>query len=85
MPSPWRADGTLNLTLEDVPVVTVDGRAGHGNRTIPYLINCQKWNDPRLCAFYYNFPVRPCPTLPHSTKRTQRHERTNKLQRKRGW
>ena len=63
MPSPWRADGTLNLTLEDVPVVSVDDRPGHGNRTIPYLINCQKWNDPRLCAFYYNFPVRPCPTL----------------------
>eukprot|EP01043_Picozoa_sp_COSAG02_P033973 COSAG02_NODE_2349_length_9084_cov_12.922315_7_plen_745_part_00 len=58
MPSPWLSDGSLNLTLENVSIASLDGRPGHGNRTVPYLLNCQKHNDPRLCAWWYNFPVR---------------------------
>lgn len=58
MPSPWRADGSLNLTYEQVAVNSLDERPGHGNRTIPYLLNCEQHNDPRLCHWWYNFPVR---------------------------
>jgi hypothetical protein len=58
MPSPWRADGSLNVVLEQHQVASLDERPGHGNRTIPYLTNCEKLNDPRLCHWWYNFPVR---------------------------
>ena len=58
MPSLWRADGSLNLTYQHVRIVSLDDRPGHGNRTIPYLVNCTGHNDPRLCHYWYNFPVR---------------------------
>ena len=58
MPSPWREDGSLNLIYQNFSVVSLDDRPGHGNRTIFYLLNCEEHNDPRLCHWWYNFPVR---------------------------
>ena len=64
MPAVWREDGSLNITYEDYPIASLDERPGHGNRTVPYLLNCQAHNDPRLCAWWYNFPVRAAPMFP---------------------
>ena len=58
MPSPWLPDGSLNITYAQYPVESLDEREGHGNRSIPILLDCQKHNDPRLCQWWYNFPVR---------------------------
>lgn len=58
MPSPYREDGSPNITYEDFPVISLDERPGHGNRSLPYLVNCEQHNDPRLCHWWYNFPVR---------------------------
>jgi hypothetical protein len=64
MPSPWRADGSLNITYEDFPVVSLDERPGHGNRTIPILLNCQKHNDPRLCSWWVRTLTAPFHRVP---------------------